>query len=818
MAFVDESKQSLQGVPGDPLSVPYPRYGDFSPNSVQTNRFYISTQYGGFNDFLVVSGYGNRNGSTLPNCTAYAAGRYSEISGFWNFPTRTEMSEITGKDGRNATSWWKYFSSTSASKRGWKVGSEPAPGAILCFNGHVEVVEKIIDKDTILTTGSGSGFSPGGSGGQSFVNVWLMRRRRQDNWVADQRIRPDGSIIWNYTYKGMGAHDFQGFVYNNSVSYIVATTPGGPVSESSAEGIINPSLSSGNSIAVDYKEVTAEVTRDTLRTADYSGQLNTHTTGLLTIPTYVEAPYISVRFGDYVLGTYTRNIKTNSDRVFEEVEYPNYINSLQVKKINGSVNQYTIGLVYVIQPGQDPNFIDKVLSSVQYGSIYISYGDCNAPNFYYKEEEALIINVQTSVDFSASRINYTISATSSSFQLYGGNNYFPPRQNTKPSDVIFEIFQNENYGIKQIFRGMTEDNFNLFVARNDKQVNIEEKRNSDPLSYINYLVTCMVDEKDTSIEDPLKSSNYYMTIEDDQLNEYGGSYFTVQEVFSSTKTLYSHDTYEVDIGFPTPTMVENFSVNDNNSWALLYRYSDRISPINYTYSIDNQGNIRTEYSPSIMTSGLKNKVTPTQKTWWTQMTQFPISATLTIKGLVRPAMLMTYIRVNAYFYGQRHIASGLYVITGQTDTVDGRGYRTTLSLQRIGSDEDYIIRKTETITTQIPVAKPLKNNGRTNKTTGPVYDDATQYWRDASSRLKQVADSKKRAEELQDIYNTIDNDPNLTTLEKAKLRDRFTQEYGAATVGGMENDLDDVYGNADVTTVKNRYEQSHQADLGPGNN
>lgn len=794
MAYEDSQNGLLQGKPSYSNEVPFPRYSENSPTYIGTSKFYINVNYGGWNNAITGSDLENRYykqpGSVLANCVGYARGRFNEIAGSWKYTwTGDAKNTITGITSRYPNI---------------QTGTTPKPGAMIVWTnsqaGHVEVVEKVISPTEIICSTSGYGFKT-----QSFRTY-------------TRKLGSDGN--WRVGCSWMGSDfRFLGFVYHPSINYDVPTSPGGALSESSAENLLNSSpSSSGDSIAVDYKEVTAEVTRDTLRTADYSGQLNTHTTGLLTIPTYVEAPYISVRFGDYVLGTYTRNIKTNSERVFEEVEYPNYINSLQVKKINGSVNQYTIGLVYVIQPGQDPNFIDKVLSSVQYGSIYISYGDCNAPNFYYKEEEALIINVQTNVDFSASRINYTISATSSSFQLYGGNNYFPPRQNTKPSDVIYEIFRNENYGIKQIFRGMTEDNFNLFVARNDKQVNIEEKRNSDPLSYINYLVTCMVDEKDTSIEDPLKSSNYYMTIEDDQLNEYGGSYFTVQEVFSSTKSLYSHDTYEVDIGFPTPTMVENFSVNDNNSWALLYRYSDQISPINYTYSIDNQGNIRTEYSPSIMTSGYKNKVTPTQKTWWTQMTQFPISATLTIKGLVRPAMLMTYIRVNAYFYGQRHIASGLYVITGQTDMVDGRGYRTTLSLQRIGSDEDYIIRKTETITTQIPVAKPLKNNGRTNKTTGPVYDDATQYWRDASSKLKQIADSKKRAEELQDIYDTIDDDPNLTTLEKAKLRDRFTQEYGAATVGGMENDLDDVYGNSDVVAVKNRYEQSHQADLGTGNN
>ena len=65
------------------------------------------------------------------------------------------------------------------------------------------------------------------------------------------------------------------------------------------------------------------------------------------------------------------------------------------------------------------------------------------------------------------------------------------------------------------------------------------------------------------------------------------------------------------------------------------------------------------------------------------MTRFPITATLTIKGLLRSAMLMNYVRINTYFYGQKHISSGLYVITKQEDRIDSAGYRTTLSLTRI---------------------------------------------------------------------------------------------------------------------------------------
>ena len=81
------------------------------------------------------------------------------------------------------------------------------------------------------------------------------------------------------------------------------------------------------------------------------------------------------------------------------------------------------------------------------------------------------------------------------------------------------------------------------------------------------------------------------------------------------------------------------------------------------------------------------KTTEADKTWWTRVTQYPITAKLTIKGLLRPALLMTYLKINTIFYGRKHISSGTYIITAQNDTIDESGYKTTLSLTRIAGEE-----------------------------------------------------------------------------------------------------------------------------------
>ena len=150
-------------------------------------------------------------------------------------------------------------------------------------------------------------------------------------------------------------------------------------------------------------------------------------------------------------------------------------------------------------------------------------------------------------------------------------------------------------------------------------------------------------------------------------------------------------------------MVTRFDVSTDKSWALLYKYGETVDQNQYVYNIENDGSVNAVYSPGLTTSTTKNLTTPNARTWWTQMTQFPITATITIKGLIRPAMLMTYLRVNAFFYGQRHITSGIYIITKQEDSVSSSGYRTTLSLTRIAGDNDYITRVTETRRVEVPV-------------------------------------------------------------------------------------------------------------------
>lgn len=161
----------------------------------------------------------------------------------------------------------------------------------------------------------------------------------------------------------------------------------------------------------------------------------------------------------------------------------------------------------------------------------------------------------------------------------------------------------------------------------------------------------------------IKNAKYVLTIHDDMAGDFGGPYFKISKVVSGVKEINSLDTYEVNIGFPEGDAVMGFSIDDDQTYSILYNYSKDIKQSDYIYRLNDEGNIETIYSPTITNNKNSFKTEETDKTWWTQVTQYPIKATLTLKGLLRAAILMSHVKVNVYFYGQKHISSGTYLIT-----------------------------------------------------------------------------------------------------------------------------------------------------------
>lgn len=408
---------------------------------------------------------------------------------------------------------------------------------------------------------------------------------------------------------------------------------------------------------------------------------------LLDNPILVQTPFIKVTIGDYVFGIFHSSTEIKKDTesgvyIIQNIQYPNYIQALTVQKLNGQVNQYTLHLNYPITPNSDPNFIDKVLSKVQKSrKMILSYGDLSAPAYLYKEEETLIIDVQANVNLKSGVLQYQIQAVSSAKLGQACAFNFINAEFTgmhKPSDIIKKILKNNpKYGLLDLFSGMRDEALirsNKLIADDDIIVYLEPQYNMTPLDYLRYLVKNMR----RSIDD---TGVYIFEIVDDISNIFNGPYFKVVHTDAAGDSL---DTYDLVIGYPNNTAVTDLTIANNEGYSIFFSYSKELNTSEYVQRIEDNGDISEIYAPVISSDNKESITHSNDISWWNNVTQYPISVTIKLKGLLRPAVLMSKVRLTVLFYGQEYIASGLYIINKQEDSIStSEGFFTTLNMVRI---------------------------------------------------------------------------------------------------------------------------------------
>jgi hypothetical protein len=420
---------------------------------------------------------------------------------------------------------------------------------------------------------------------------------------------------------------------------------------------------------------------------------------LLSSQARIQVPWIKVTIGDYTFGVFDEKTKAwgKSQAGFFQsfsVQYPQFIEQLQIEKINGQVNKYTLTIKYPITQYDDPNFFEKVFSSVSRSrKIIFTYGDAETPAYIYKDEEAIITNVRQNFNLlnQGSSITYTVSAVSSAALCTDGSlTLLAPGNKVKPSDEIKKLFRS-NKSLQNTFTGMKMSDLDILIAGDDMPVTLESKHNTSALDYINYLVGCMIPAG--SQPGHIKEI-YALTIYDDSITNSDknmskkGPYFKVTKV---STVMDQSDAYEIDIGINTSTIVREFTIEEDKNYSIYYEYQNLNHPENFVRRINGDGQWEDVFAPTSMARPGGFKTSPSDQTWWTKATQFPINAQIKIQGLLRPATLMQYVRLNVIFPGgNRHLASGLYIVTKQIDHIGPNGYATNLSLTRIKGDMDKI--------------------------------------------------------------------------------------------------------------------------------
>lgn len=413
---------------------------------------------------------------------------------------------------------------------------------------------------------------------------------------------------------------------------------------------------------------------------------------LLVYPSLVETPFIVVEIGEYSFGVALKNKEIQENYIRSKANFfPNYIQSLNVEKINGAVNKYTLNLEYRIAFGDNPNLFEQIFSTIsQTRKITFTYGDWSYPSYIYAKEEAIITQITQSFNAASSSISYVINAISAS-SLLGAVRANFPQMYAKASDVIKRLINNEQYGIKKLFPGMTQQNISKYnlIPSNDKIVEIHSQEGISVIEYLKYLVNCMQFDGDESTQG-IKKYIYVLTLYNHQDEKLGGEYFKISMININPEYEYTDNlcTYELNIGYPDKNLVTDFRLMQNDNWSILYNYNENISDVpKKVFSIDNNGDFQTISANNLTMNYTISKESEAERNWWSQVTAFPIKAQVELKGLVRPQLLMSYVKINVYFYGQKHISSGIYCITKQTDSISGRGYRTTLELLRIKGDD-----------------------------------------------------------------------------------------------------------------------------------
>ena len=390
---------------------------------------------------------------------------------------------------------------------------------------------------------------------------------------------------------------------------------------------------------------------------------------LSSSPILIQAPYVEVDMNGIKIGGYNNSAD----------KYPNHIVDLTVEKINNKINTYTISMVHQVRVGEDPNIIDSVLSRTGYqNKVKIRYGD-SANGTIFKEEEAYVIDVTYNENVASANIAYTIKAVSSvGFVKYSYMSY--PAITSKPSTEITKLMYNSGQSSTQLqkaFKGMKNKQAVLgkkLIPTNDAVVNIPGLADASPYDRLVQLVANMRDSTNPT-------GTYMLSFNDGTNNNSSFKVTEVKRQNTTNKDVLTKNCYTLDVGYPGNTMITSFSLDNDVYWPLYYKYAGKVA--SYNYDIDYTGKIiRTKVNPLDVDDKFQSKNVE-KMNWWEYVRSYPVSASVTIKGLMRPTMMMENVYVFSQIYGQEDLATGLYSIIGQTDSVGGNGCTTTLKLLKV---------------------------------------------------------------------------------------------------------------------------------------
>lgn len=742
--------------------------------------------------------------SIYHNCTWYAYGRFNEIAG--------KTNRLPAGD---AGTWYDTYTGLK--------GSTPKVGAIAVYSTHVGIVEKIFNNGDILLSNSAFDLSTNGSDygkneagsrkpkkkyaeykhradesdNYSYPYFYTKRLEKEKNWAYPECGELIGFCYQDRSYSSDGSEAI-------GTLYVALDMQAGAQRLKTSEnyqwlyGEDDPELKAAGKSIFGYDDFARDRTtalQDYIH--EYVDKVNENGMTLRAIPddiysfadkstsssekrlaarysrvftspgefalsdALVQAPFVELDFGNgIIIGSYMAS----------EDAFPNHVARMSVEKVNGEINQYSFSIIHQIRPGEDPNVMDKMLSSLRYDKFTIRYGDA-AARYLYKDDNAVLTSVVMDRDYVSSSISYTLYATSACKFIDSYKLDFPAVFD-KPSNQILKLLYEDTRTSKlmqEAFPGMvnrSEVESKNYIPTGDHAIYLSAQNAVSPLERLNYLVTAMsmasrlsgdisgmftaaagsglaaaanevirstvtdigtkagsliggaagaivgrnvgeaagkliggtVQKVGTTLFTALGATGIAAgNLIGSVLNKASEviSYFLVQEddffyirgvrnntYYGDALVPITNTIFNVTVGYPGDECVMDFKVTNDSSWSTLLNLGTVSSE--YVYAINRDGVTTQMRSPSLTSSNRPMNIAETA--WWEFMTTFPISATLKVKGLLRPTKLMDYVNINVNFYGQPHVTSGLYVIIAQQDILDENGFVTQLTLLRVENE------------------------------------------------------------------------------------------------------------------------------------
>ena len=214
-----------------------------APDPTTESFIYWTSEY---NDCVEIP---SGSGVVIPDCTGYAWGRFYEITG--------EKPKLPVCD---AGGWYSQAGYDGIYER----GQTPREGAVICWDGHVAIVEEVFSETSIRIS-------------QSYYRNEYYDRTNTAHFSAKTIEKGDG----NWDFQDGGGYDFHGFIYCPQTTKLTSD------SSSSNSATENDSTTENNS-TTNNTRASSTNTNDSTTNTDDSNSNTTTTTSIsaTSLPVY----------------------------------------------------------------------------------------------------------------------------------------------------------------------------------------------------------------------------------------------------------------------------------------------------------------------------------------------------------------------------------------------------------------------------------------------------------------------------------------------------------------------------------------------------